>query len=121
METQEGGKGAEKRERERGLHNLVKVLRPKLFPSMPAPPNGSPRMLVSFGPAPSEKGGGGVSLFCGITCFRVRRRPLRTVALAIDWIQHLILTSLKTGLQKGRMKCGVGRVQSLQKNQGSVL
>lgn len=72
------------------MHNLVvKVLRPKLVPSMPAPHNGSQRMLVSFGPAPSEKGGG-VSLFCGIACFRVRRRPLRTVALAIDWTQHLI-------------------------------
>lgn len=93
------------------MHNLVvKVLRLKLFPSMPAPPKGSPQMLFSFGPAPSEKGGGGVSLFCGITCFRVRRRPLRTVALAIGWIQHLIPTSLKMGLQKGRMKCGVGRV-----------
>lgn len=60
----------------------------------------------------------------GVVCvfvFRVRRRPLRTAALAIDCIQHLIPTSWKMELQKGRMKCGVGRVQSLQKNQGSVL
>lgn len=52
--------------------------------------------------------------------FRIRRRPLRTAALAIDCIQRLIPTSWKMELQKG-MKCGEGRVQSLQKNQGSVL